>query len=282
MTSGLAIPAGTYLGLSLCAVHVWRHGWTPPCWRGARTAWFAAWLAVTALAVARALVGSMPLVDLTFGLLPASWAMAADLTVREWRAPRPAAWGVATLAVVGFGALGGGVTAGVASGAGVALAGLLSVALHERRWRPARLGAWWLSFIGTFAGLLPVAIAEHRGELGLRHPVAAGALGVLGVALSVWSTRELTQGVGTPDPWDPPERLVTTGLYARLRHPLQLAHALLVWAAALAIGSLSPLIYAVVFTALLRGPVRIAEERMLVKRYGEAFLQYRARVRSWL
>lgn len=282
MSGGLAIPAGTYLGLGLCAVHVWRRGWNTPCWLGARIAWFAGWLAVSVVAVARAVTGSQPLVELTFGLLPASWAMAADFIVREWRAPRLVAWAVATLAAMGFATLGGGVIAGIASGVGVALAGPLNAALHERRWRPWRLVAWWLSFIGSFAGLLPVAIAEHRGELGLRHPVAGGVLGVLGVALTVWSTRELTRGVGTPDPWDPPERLVTTGLYARLRHPLQLAHALLIWGAALALGSLVTLVYAGVFTLVLMGPVRIAEERMLAKRYGEAFEQYRARVKSWL
>jgi len=282
MSSSLAIPLGTYLGLGLCAVHVWRRGWTAPCWPGARTAWFAGWLAVSTLSVSRGLAGSAPLVDLTFGLLPASWAMAADFMVREWRAPRPVSWVAATLAAMGLATLGGGAVAGIASGAGVALAGFLNAALHERRWRPARLAAWWMSFIGTFAGLLPVVIAEHLGELSLRHPVVGGVMGGLGVILTMGSTQALTRGVGTPDPWDPPQRLVTTGLYARLRHPLQLGHALLVWGAALAVGSLATLAYAAVFTAVLMGPVRIAEERMLAKRYGEAFHQYRARVRAYL
>ena len=282
MSTALAIPAGMYLGLGLCAVHVWRRGWTAPCWPGARTAWFAGWLAVSALAVSRVLTGASPLVNLTFGLLPAAWAMAADLIVREGRAPRAATWAAATLAAMGFATLGTGVIAGLASGAGVALGGLLNAALHERRWRRLRLVAWWLSFMGTFAGLLPVVIAEHLGELSLRHPLAGGVLGGLGVLLTMGSTRALTQGVGTPDPWDPPERLVTTGLYARLRHPMQLAHALLVWGAAVAIGSLATLAYAASFTVVLLGPVRIAEERMLAKRYGEAFHQYRARVRAYL
>jgi protein-S-isoprenylcysteine O-methyltransferase Ste14 len=207
--------------------------------------------------------------------------MAADFIVRERRAPRPIAWAAATLAAAGFATLGSGATAGLASGAGVALAGLLNAALHERRWRPMRMAAWWLSFIGTAAGLLPMAIAEHFGALSLRHPVAGGVLGVLGVLLTMRATRALTGGVGTPDPWDPPERLVTTGLYARMRHPMQLAHALLVWASALAAGSLAALAYAAIFTAVLAGPVRIAEERMLAKRYGEAFHQYRARVRAY-
>jgi protein-S-isoprenylcysteine O-methyltransferase Ste14 len=282
MSSALAIPAGTYLGLGLCAVHVWRRGWTEPCWLGARTAWFAGWLAVSTLSVSRALAGASPLVELTFGLLAATWAMAADLIGRGWRAPRTVACAAAVLAAMGFATLGSGVIAGLASGAGVVLAGLLNAALHQRRWRPMRLAAWWLSFIGTFAGLLPVAIADHLGALSLRHPVAGGILGGLGVILTLWSTQALTRGVGTPDPWDPPERLVTTGLYARLRHPLQLAHALLVWGAALAVGTLATLVYAAIFTAVLTGPVRIAEERLLAKRYGEAFHRYRARVRAYL
>ena len=75
---------------------------------------------------------------------------------------------------------------------------------------------------------------------------------------------------------------MTTGLYARLRHPMQLAHILLVWAVAVAIGSLATLAYAAIFTAVLTGPVRLSEERMLARRYGEAFHQYRARVRAYL
>lgn len=282
MSTSLLIAAGTYLGLGLCAVHVWRRGWTAQCWPGARTAWFAGWLAVSLLGVSRALEGTSPLVNLTFGLLPAAWAMAADFAVREWRAPRSIAWAAATLASAGFATLGGGLSAGLASGVGVGLAGFLNAALHERRWRAARLVAWWMSFMGTFAGLLPVAIAEYLGELSFRHPVAGGALAVLGALLTMGATRALTGGVGTPDPWDPPERLVTTGLYARSRHPMQLAHVLLVWAGALALGSLATLAYAAVFTAVLMGPVRIAEEQVLAKRYGEAFRQYRARVRAYL
>ena len=282
MSSSLLIAAGTYLGLGLCAVHVWRRGWTPRCWPGARTAWFAGWLAVSILSVSRALTGDSPLVNLTFGLLPAAWAMAADFAVREWRVSRPMAWAAATLATAGFATLGSGLGAGVASGAGVMLSGFLNAALHEHRWRPARLVAWWLSFIGTFAGLLPVAIAEYLGQLSFRHPVAGAALAGLGVLLTVGTTRALTQGVGTPDPWDPPERLVTTGVYARSRHPMQLAHVLLVWGAALAIGSVGTLAYAAFFTAVLTGPVRIAEEQVLARRYGEAFHQYRARVRAYL
>ncbi len=49
----------------------------------------------------------------------------------------------------------------------------------------------------------------------------------------------------------------------------------------MAIGSLATLAYAAVFMAVLTGPVRIAEERMLAKRYSEAFHQYRARVRAY-
>jgi protein-S-isoprenylcysteine O-methyltransferase Ste14 len=282
MSTSLLIAAGTYLGLGLCAVHVWRRGWTAQCWPGARTAWFAGWLAVSLLCVSRALDGASPFVNLIFGLLPAAWAMAADFAVREWRVPRPIAWTAATLATAGFATLGGGLSAGLASGVGVGLSGFLNAALHEHRWRPARLVAWWMSFIGTFAGLLPVAIAQYLGQLSLRHPVAGGVLAGLGALLTMGATRSLTRGVGTPDPWDPPERLVTTGLYARSRHPMQLAHVLLVWAGALAIGSLATLIYAAAFTAVLMGPVRIAEEQVLARRYGEAFHQYRARVRAYL
>jgi hypothetical protein len=90
------------------------------------------------------------------------------------------------------------------------------------------------------------------------------------------------RGRGTPFPWDPPQRIVTTGPYAYLANPMQASMTLLVlvvgaiaqswWVAAAAI-------VAAVFSA---GLAAWHEEGELTRRFGPAWDRYRAQVRPWL
>jgi len=73
------------------------------------------------------------------------------------------------------------------------------------------------------------------------------------------------------------QRLVTTGMHARVRHPIYLAHLcmLLGWT----VGSGLLVDYALLVFALATGAVMIAmEERELEGRFGEPFKDYRQRV----
>jgi protein-S-isoprenylcysteine O-methyltransferase Ste14 len=77
------------------------------------------------------------------------------------------------------------------------------------------------------------------------------------------------------------QRLVTTGMHARVRHPIYLAHLciLLGWT----VGSGLLVDYALLIFALVTGAVMIwMEERELEGRFGEQFQNYRMRVPAML
>ena len=101
------------------------------------------------------------------------------------------------------------------------------------------------------------------------------ALLVVGLLLFVGSLRRFaTEGEGTLAPWDPPRRLVITGLYRYVRNPMitGVVTVLLGEAAVL----LSPAIgrWAVTFLLINAVYIPLVEEPMLVARFGEAYREY--------
>ncbi|HZR27152.1 MAG TPA: methyltransferase [Terriglobales bacterium] len=85
-------------------------------------------------------------------------------------------------------------------------------------------------------------------------------------------------GLAELRPQEHEQKLVTTGMYARTRHPIYLAHLcmLLAWT----VGSGLLVNYCLLLSALISGGVMIAlEERELAKRFGEQFLEYKRSTR---
>ncbi|MEV0152969.1 isoprenylcysteine carboxylmethyltransferase family protein [Micromonospora sp. NPDC050686] len=90
-----------------------------------------------------------------------------------------------------------------------------------------------------------------------------------------------TRGGGTPYPWDPPPRLVTTGPYAYLANPMQCSAVALLLLTAAAAGSLAlagAAVAAAAFGAAVAGP---HERHDLARRHGGPWREYRRRVRDW-
>jgi protein-S-isoprenylcysteine O-methyltransferase Ste14 len=86
------------------------------------------------------------------------------------------------------------------------------------------------------------------------------------------------RGLGTPIPYDPPQRLVTSGIYRYCANPMQLSCTIvmLLWAALLrnpwlALGAAMCMLYSA-------GVAHWDEERDLVARFGEAWQDYRTNV----
>ena len=90
------------------------------------------------------------------------------------------------------------------------------------------------------------------------------------------------RGRGTPIPYDPPVRLVTSGIYRYLANPMQLSCVLvmLAWAALLRNAwLLVPALFAVVYSA---GIAAWDEGEDLRLRFGQGWVEYRKQVHDWL
>jgi len=104
------------------------------------------------------------------------------------------------------------------------------------------------------------------------------ALALPGVA----AVMEFAQrGRGTPIPYDPPKRLVTSGVYRYCANPMQLSCALvmLVWAAVLRnVWLLIPVAISAIYSA---GIAEWDERADLTARFGADWLEYRTHVKNW-
>jgi len=137
---------------------------------------------------------------------------------------------------------------------------------------------------GVVAGLIPWSLTDWDAQ---PAPALIRSPGILLIALGVGFllhafARFVIEGVGTPAPVAPTERLVVGGVYRYVRNPMYLAvgatiigQALLLWRPVL-------LLYAAAFGAVVFGFVRLYEEPTLADRYGESYEAYRRAVPGWL
>ena len=154
----------------------------------------------------------------------------------------------------------------------------------------SRVALQVITFGGLMLFLLPASIIEGSGTawtspLARPHWQLSLIVQILAIpALTGLSAVQefTTRGAGTPVPFDPPRRLVMTGLYAYLRNPMQLSAValLLLLGAALqnvwiAIGG----VMAHIYSAGLAG---WDEDEDLRRRFGADWDTYRRGVRSWL
>lgn len=160
----------------------------------------------------------------------------------------------------------------------------------ESRRLSGRVFLQLLGSSGVMIGLVLAVGAELRGldpsHVLRRSPsVNVALLGVLVLPalLAFAAVREFQErGRGTPLPHDPPQRLVTTGPYAYVRNPMQLAMisiyaglALLLWTPWLLIAAAVGLSYAV-------GLASWHEDAELIERFRGGWTRYRGGVRRWL
>lgn len=121
------------------------------------------------------------------------------------------------------------------------------------------------------------------------HPRWENALGAVAVqcvlllgGMGVAAAREFgVRGAGTPIPFDPPRRLVVSGVYRYVANPMQLSCVLvmLAWAAVLRSGWLA--LGAVVSVVYSVGLAAWDEGEDLRLRFGERWVRYRGQVRGW-
>ena len=113
-------------------------------------------------------------------------------------------------------------------------------------------------------------------------PLAAFGLLGCGAALAVWSRRTL-EGAGTNvHPSLPATTLVVTGPFGFSRNPMYVARTLLYLGLGSMVNALGILVALVPLLLVMHYGVITREECYLEAKFGEAYRQYRTRVRRWL
>lgn len=139
---------------------------------------------------------------------------------------------------------------------------------------------------GVVAGLLPWLLTDRYRLPWSRLPgfVPAGwLLVVAGTAILLHAfARFALEGLGTPAPVAPTERLVVGGIYRHVRNPMYVAVLSIVLGQALLFSSWTVAAYLVIAAAAMISFVRLYEEPTLARRYGDEYEAYRRAVPGWL
>jgi protein-S-isoprenylcysteine O-methyltransferase Ste14 len=151
----------------------------------------------------------------------------------------------------------------------------------------AALGSalWLIAAPGLVAGAIPWAITEWRMEDSLFWGSRAlgGLLIAAGAAVVLHAfARFAIEGLGTPAPIAPTERLVVGGAYRHVRNPMYLAVGSTIAGEALLLGQTELLGYLLAFAALCLGFVHLYEEPTLRRQFGAEYDTYRRAVPRWI
>ena len=138
-----------------------------------------------------------------------------------------------------------------------------------------------LGFVLEHLLRLPFPISR----IGMVHWISAaiaGSLIVIGTAVFAAAVSGFSRAA-TPLPTNQPARvLVTTGIYRWTRNPVYLAFFLVYGGIGLVVRSPWILMLALPLAIIMRYGVVAREEAYLERRFGDAYRDYKARVRRWL
>ncbi|MGW0587078.1 methyltransferase family protein [Streptosporangium sp. NPDC002607] len=136
---------------------------------------------------------------------------------------------------------------------------------------------WWITRWETAD---PMPAAPSWGTVSLR--LIGASFVVAGVVVLVRAfVRFVVEGLGTPAPVAPPERLVIGGLYRYVRNPMYVAVLATIGGQALLLGRPVLLLYGAVTAAAVVAFVRWYEEPSLRRRFGADYERYHAAVPGW-
>jgi protein-S-isoprenylcysteine O-methyltransferase Ste14 len=154
-----------------------------------------------------------------------------------------------------------------------------------RPWARAAIGTTVFLVLapGVVAGVIPWWLTGwDSDDVWAPLRVLGAALIVAGAAVLLHAfARFVVEGLGTPAPVAPTERLVIGGLYRYVRNPMYLAVGATIVGQSLLLGRLGLLAYAAAFGAAVLAFVRLYEEPTLARRYGEQYEAYRRAVPGW-
>jgi protein-S-isoprenylcysteine O-methyltransferase Ste14 len=138
---------------------------------------------------------------------------------------------------------------------------------------------------GVVAGVIPWLLTRWEVDQALWIPLrlAGGVIlaSSVGVLLHAFA-RFVVEGIGTPAPVAPTERLVIGGVYRYVRNPMYLAVVGAIVGQALFLGQVELVIYAGVIQLLFVAFVHWYEEPTLRKQFGNDYDNYRQAVPAWI
>jgi protein-S-isoprenylcysteine O-methyltransferase Ste14 len=101
----------------------------------------------------------------------------------------------------------------------------------------------------------------------------------IGLFLMVWSILNFVRVKGTPVPFNPPPKLVTTGPYAHVRNPMVTGVFVLLFGLGVLLSSISLVsIFTPLFILFNVWELKAVEERELERRLGKDYVEYKKRV----
>jgi protein-S-isoprenylcysteine O-methyltransferase Ste14 len=138
-----------------------------------------------------------------------------------------------------------------------------------------------------FVAMLALSITLHfiYPIAKVLHPPAtyAGYLFIVfGVALNLWTDAMFKRHETTVKPYLEPSSLIVSGPFALSRHPMYLGMASVLLGAAVIHGTVVTFVFPAAYVALMETLFIPHEEETCVKAFGEAYHEYRTRVRRWL
>jgi protein-S-isoprenylcysteine O-methyltransferase Ste14 len=145
------------------------------------------------------------------------------------------------------------------------------------------LAALLLGFV--FDHLLPLPLPFTVPRIGAVHwisAIIAGLLIFIGIAVFAASIRNFSSAATPVQGTKPTKALVTTGIHGWSRNPIYLGMFLVYGGIAIAVRSSWILIFALPLALTIRYGVVAREEAYLERRFGDAYRDYKARVRRWL
>jgi protein-S-isoprenylcysteine O-methyltransferase Ste14 len=146
--------------------------------------------------------------------------------------------------------------------------------------------AFFIAAPGVVAGLIPWLLSDRYrlpwstvpGFVLVGGVLIAAAIAVLLHAFA----RFALEGLGTPAPVAPTEKLVIGGIYRHVRNPMYVAVLSIIVGQALLFSSWTLFAYAVIGAIVMGSFVRLYEEPTLARRYGAEYDTYRRNVPGWL
>ena len=136
---------------------------------------------------------------------------------------------------------------------------------------------------GVVAGGVPWLLTgwtTHEWPLPVR--VVGAVLIAAGAAVLLPAfARFACEGIGTPAPVAPTQRLVVGAAYRYVRNPMYLAVGALIFGQALLLGQISLALYGALFSGCVATFVHVYEEPALERRFGSQYEAYRRAVAAW-